>query len=111
MIFFGGDELPFRFAHPSEVLDVAEAIPEAAPTFSSWGRNGFGEVWLNDQNQWIWPHIHEAERRMSHWTKRHREKPFEGDELRLLRQMGRELLLAESSDWRVESSAGPLDRE
>ena len=85
-----------------------------APSASSWGLNGYWEVWLHPTNSWIYPHLQTAARRMvevaraeaklPHTTLEARAKPGKAaspDELRerLLRQLARELLLAQSSDW------------
>jgi len=64
---------------------------------SSWGYNGYMEVWLNGANDWIYRHLHKAAERMIALTN---ERPgAEGLERRMLNQMARELLLAQSSDW------------
>jgi 1,4-alpha-glucan branching enzyme len=94
-----GDELGFAFRSPDDLLAAKIPAAEGMAGFSTWGRKGFGEVWLNEANQWVWPHIHEIGNRMRCWADLHVQTPFEGDQLRLLRQMGRELLLAQSSDW------------
>lgn len=93
-----GDDLPFAFATPGEVLDAGGSRPKARAHACTWGRGGFYDVWLNDRNQWFWPHLHEMEERM---TRRADEHVDTRDPLteRVLDQMGRELLLAESSDW------------
>lgn len=64
---------------------------------TSWGHNGYSEVWLNSSNDWIYRHIHRAEERMAELAN-HVQKPGRLQE-RALRQMARELLLAQSSDW------------
>lgn len=93
-----GDDLPFSFASPGDVLDSEGPVPEAAPHACTWGRDGFYDVWLNDRNQWFWPHLHEMEERMNKLADEHFDTRDPGRR-RLLDQMGRELLLAESSDW------------
>ena len=70
-----------------------------APSASSWGHKGYWEVWLDDSNSWIYPHLHAAAKRMTEMA-----RAFAGDDSptlidRALRQMARELLLAQSSDW------------
>ena len=67
------------------------------PTMSSWGYNGYAEVWLNGANDWIYRHLHKAVERMTEMANRFQAP---GDvERRTLNQMARELLLAQSSDW------------
>ncbi len=67
-------------------------IPEG-----SWGDGGDHRVWLNDRTWWTWPEIHRAEQRFFQLL-------FSADtadrlEQRVLRQMAREKLLLEASDW------------
>ncbi|WLD92073.1 1,4-alpha-glucan branching protein domain-containing protein [Alkalihalobacillus sp. AL-G] len=65
--------------------------------FSSWGRDGFGDVWLNEANAWIYRHLHEMERELLKYF------AIESNEDQLtkatLDQMAREWMLAASSDW------------
>ncbi len=85
------------FTTPPMIFEGTHWMAEGVPEPSSWGVNGYYEVWLNGSNDWIWPLIHDAGREMvriaGHETG--------GDAIRkeILDQMGRELLLAQSSDW------------
>lgn len=82
------------------VSDYLESVPSghvAVPSPSSWGANGYNEVWLNKKNDWIYPHLHQAAAQMARLAaKNPRAK---GLMMRALRQAARELLLAQSSDW------------
>jgi 1,4-alpha-glucan branching enzyme len=69
------------------------SIPEG-----SWGEGGFHWIWFNDWTQWTWKHIYEAEERMVKTVRDHIDTDDPGLK-RVLCQMGRELLLMESSDW------------
>ncbi|MFH1070215.1 MAG: 1,4-alpha-glucan branching protein domain-containing protein [Candidatus Glassbacteria bacterium] len=64
----------------------------------SWGEGGFHYIWLNDWTKWTWRHVYEAEDRMCEvagkLTEGTNEKAY-----RVACQLGRELLLLESSDW------------
>jgi len=64
---------------------------------SSWGAGGGHFTWLNVDTQWIWPRIHEAERRMEALVAAH--PAVEGELRDVLNQAARELLLLQSSDW------------
>ena len=91
------DESSIRLVTLSEYLQECPDIQPAAPPLSSWGRNGFNEVWLSPENQWIYPHLHRAARMMERL-----EKNRSGSDrlkARALHQAKRELLLAEASDW------------
>jgi 1,4-alpha-glucan branching enzyme len=79
----------FESYKPEEVVTLPEG---------SWGEGGFHYIWLNDWTKWTWKHIHNNEKIMrdmaEHW------KDSAGPELeKILNQMGRELLLLQSSDW------------
>jgi 1,4-alpha-glucan branching enzyme len=82
---------------PGDFLDARIPIQIQQPSASSWGENGYYKVWLNDKNSWIYPYQHDAERKMTALANRF-EHPNELEE-RILNQLARELLLAQSSDW------------
>jgi 1,4-alpha-glucan branching enzyme len=65
---------------------------------SSWGDKGYYEVWLNGANDWIYRHLHYMADKMVEYAKfyRNTKNPVR---IRMLNQMARELLLAQSSDW------------
>ncbi len=92
------DPSQLELINPSGYLARHPTQQVSRPAPSSWGNRGYWEVWLDDCNSWIYPHLHECARRMFAAV---RKGPCaagpDGD--RLLRQMGRELLLAQSSDW------------
>lgn len=82
---------------PSEYIDEYPTLQSCQPISSSWGRNGFHEVWLNSKTDWIYRHLHECETRMIRLAEDYPDA--EGLERRVLNQAMRELLLAQSSDW------------
>lgn len=92
------DQREYRLTTPSEYLEKNDTHQLLVPSSSSWGHKGYWEVWLDDSNSWIYPHLHAAAQRMTEMARAHRETT---DALtdRTLRQMARELLLAQSSDW------------
>ena len=72
---------------------------------SSWGYNGYNEVWLHDSNYWIYRHLSQMAKTMIELAS------FEtNDDLiyRALNQAVRELLLAQSSDWAFIMNAGTM---
>jgi 1,4-alpha-glucan branching enzyme len=76
--------------HPPEVV---LSLPEG-----SWGQGGFHYIWLNEDTEWTWRHVYEAEdlmRRLVTESKASRNEELAS----VLRQAARELLLLESSDW------------
>lgn len=64
---------------------------------SSWGRYHSDYTWNNAKTAWMWPLIHERERRMETLVARYPDAT--GDTRATLSQAARELLLLESSDW------------
>ena len=89
---------------PGDFLDTGIPIQVQQPIASSWGENGYYKVWLNDKNSWMYPYQHDAERKMTSLANRF-DQPTEL-ERRVLNQLGRELLLAESSDWAFQIYQG-----
>lgn len=76
----------------------AEGVGQvASPAFSSWGEGGYSTFWLNGNNDWIYPHLHEMARRMEDMAGAHEDPPVLVR--RAMNQAARELLLAQSSDW------------
>ena len=69
-------------------------IPE-----SSWGQGGHFWVWQNHLTEWMWPIIHGCERRITAIVDNYKEMPEDKLLLRALKQMARENLLLQSSDW------------
>jgi len=72
--------------------DRVMALPE-----SSWGSGGNHFTWMNAETEWMWPIIHDAERRME--TLVETNPDASGTRAELLNQAARELLLLQSSDW------------
>ncbi|MHC4202527.1 MAG: 1,4-alpha-glucan branching protein domain-containing protein, partial [Planctomycetota bacterium] len=81
----------------SEAIGDAEAIDVVEPSASSWGNGGYFGQWLDGENTWIYPLLHEAEGRMVELARAH--PSAEGLTRRALDQAARELLLAQASDW------------
>jgi 1,4-alpha-glucan branching enzyme len=88
----------FQLTTPTGFLTDHPTQQTIAPAASSWGENGYLGVWLDESNSWIYPHLHSATRRMTEVARAHASN---GSALtdRVLRQLARELLLAQSSDW------------
>jgi 1,4-alpha-glucan branching enzyme len=91
------DQKVFSLLTPEEYLKKHPSNQIAKPSASSWGEEGYWRVWLNETNEWIYPHLNIAQERMTELTRRF-PNPTPLQE-RALKQAGRELLLAQSSDW------------
>ena len=93
---------------PGDFLDSGIPIQIQQPSASSWGENGYYKVWLNEKNAWMYPYQHDAERKMTELADRARHLAYDAGHayVRVLDQMARELLLAESSDWAFQIYQG-----
>lgn len=90
---------------PGDFLDSDRPIQIQQPTASSWGEAGYYKVWLNEGNSWMYPYQHDAERRMTEYANKWSADASELA-VRILNQMARELLLAQSSDWAFQIYQG-----
>src|SRR6185369_1035114 len=91
------DQQTFVLITPSEFLRRFPTQQVATPSPSSWGEEGYWKVWLNETNEWIYPHLQIAQTRMTELARRFPNAT--GVTARALSQAGRELLLAQASDW------------
>jgi 1,4-alpha-glucan branching enzyme len=92
------DQNDFVLSTPSRYLETHPTHQLVTPSASSWGHKGYWEVWLEESNAWIYPHLHAAARRMTELARRFQSTTSPLIE-RSLAQAARELLLAQSSDW------------
>ncbi|MBI3321640.1 MAG: DUF1957 domain-containing protein [Candidatus Omnitrophica bacterium] len=91
------EQQDLQLVTPSDYLRQYPTNQILEPTMSSWGYGGYNEVWLNGSNDWIYRHLHAMAERMTHLANANpHPDPIRQ---RLLNQMARELLLAQSSDW------------
>lgn len=91
------DQDYFKMITPGDYLDLGYPLQLSTPNASSWGDQGYHEVWLNGSNDWLYRHLHKAAGDMISLATEHsdtRELTREA-----LAQAARELLLAQSSDW------------
>ncbi len=114
-IFFDQDTI--EMITPSEYLKEYSTNQVSMPSQSSWGYKGFSEFWLEDSNNWIYPHLHQAGEMMKALAAKNAglilgnfgKNPFKSAlRYRALNQAARELLLAESSDWPFIMKAGTM---
>jgi len=83
---------------PMQYLALHPSNQVCAPNPSSWGDKGYYDVWLNRSNEWIYRHLHHICDELCSLANRYKDS---SDYLinRVLNQLSRELLLAQSSDW------------
>lgn len=88
----------FQLTTPTAFLTDHPTQQSIAPAASSWGENGYLGVWIDKTNSWIYPHLHSAARRLTELARAHASDETALAD-RVLKQLARELLLAQSSDW------------
>jgi 1,4-alpha-glucan branching enzyme len=91
------DQQAFTLITPERYLEKHPTQQIARPSASSWGEEGYWRAWLNESNEWIYPHLQIAEERMTSLARRYpHPNPLDR---RALNQAARELMLAQASDW------------
>lgn len=55
---------PVRLATPGDYIAEYPESQQAQIPFCSWGRDGYADVWLQGNNDWIYRHLHYAEDRL-----------------------------------------------
>jgi 1,4-alpha-glucan branching enzyme len=93
-----------RWITPPEYLAEHPSNQVEMPGASSWGDQGYNQVWLNGTNDWVYRHLHAAADRMVELADRFPRA--HGNEKRALNQAARELLLAQASDWAFIMKSG-----
>jgi 1,4-alpha-glucan branching enzyme len=103
------NERDVHLTTPSEYLAAHPTQQIVEPAASTWGENGHLAVWLDPTNAWIYPQLQSATDRMIRLAPQQINavvgQPLAGEppapEItdRVLKQLARELLLAQSSDW------------
>jgi 1,4-alpha-glucan branching enzyme len=101
------DQSSIKPIHALESPGIVPRIQSVKMSMSSWGENGYGDVWLNQTNEWIYPHLLSATIDM-HGLAHVYKGSTDVWEKRVLNQMGRELLLAQSSDWAFIMKTGTM---
>ncbi len=97
-----------RLTGLSDYIDSNPVMQVASPCASSWGCNGYNEVWLNKTNDWIYRRLHMAAERMVALAQDYPEAS--GILRRALNQAARELLLAQGSDWAFIMKTGAFEK-
>lgn len=102
----GCDQRELATTTPAEYLSRHPHQQVGTPSASSWGHKGYWEVWLEGSNDWIYPHLHACTERMIALARDMRECHGLAD--RAMKQLARELLLAQSSDWAFIMKTGTM---
>jgi 1,4-alpha-glucan branching enzyme len=100
------DQKDFSLTSLSDYLQAHPTQQTIAPAASTWGDKGHLEVWIDKTNGWIYPHLQAAALQMTelargNLTVLNGQVSGAAMELRdrILKQLARELLLAQASDW------------
>ncbi len=93
------DNCDFKLITPGEYIDKYPEMQVSTPCRSSWGANGYSEVWLNQTNDYVHKHLHVAGDRMCELAHLFPNENKTSLKRKALNQCARELLLAQSSDW------------
>jgi 1,4-alpha-glucan branching enzyme len=86
-----------------DLLSASEFVEQHPPQDmihlpeGSWGAGGTHFTWDNGETHWMWQPIHEAEAKMEALANQYTNP--NDNELLVLKQAARELLLLQSSDW------------
>lgn len=91
------DEPELDITTPTKYIEDHGDCQASVPSFSSWGNNGYAEVWINSKNDWIYRHLHKAVDRLQELVERYPDE--KGLKEWVLNQAAREVLLSQSSDW------------
>lgn len=106
------DQQTIELITPSEYLYEYPINQMSMPSASSWGYKGYSEQWIDGSNDWVYRHIHMAEKRMVELVNKFSEYLKKGPKRTLIRralnQAARELLLAEASDWSFIMKSGTM---
>jgi 1,4-alpha-glucan branching enzyme len=100
------EDCPVELIRCSEYLDQYPSQELIELPEGSWGQYGKNHVWLNTETQWTWAEIYRAELIVRTIVTEEGWRDS-GTRERILRQLCRELLLMESSDWQFLITTGP----
>ena len=75
-------------------------------SMSSWGANGYYDVWIDGSNDYAYRHLHKAAQKMIELA--NGREPYTELEYRALNQAARELLMAQTSCWEFIMYTGTM---
>lgn len=97
-LFESKNENDYEFITPTDYIDRHyQVLDTAHVSFTTWGRDGYGDVWLNERNAWMYRHLHNAEKELIRCQTKFKEPSIL--QKRAMHQMIREWMLGASSDW------------
>ncbi|MDQ0205588.1 1,4-alpha-glucan branching protein domain-containing protein [Alkalicoccobacillus murimartini] len=88
-----------KWTTPEQYLEMHHRdLQSVNISFTTWGRDGYGSVWLNESNSWIYPIFHQMEETLLTLSKRFENEATDYEQ-QIFKQLLREWMLATSSDW------------
>ncbi len=90
-----------------DYLSLYPENPKSQPSVSSWGDRGYFDVWVNGGNDWVYYHLIGMAKTLNRLKRRVSRNERN---TRILNQMLRELLLAQSSDWTFLITTGTASK-
>ena len=89
-----------EFVTPIDYLEQAGSLETVSPSFSSWGQDSYAQVWLHQENDWIYPRLFELyediEIILENVPNTQSAGPYQQ---KTIKQLIREFSLACASDW------------
>jgi 1,4-alpha-glucan branching enzyme len=82
-----------------DYLKLQTSHQVSTPSASTWGDEGYSSYWINEENDWIYPYLHQAEEEMEKLASDLQGLAVSLLQERALNQAARSLLLAQASDW------------
>ena len=102
-IFHNAEKEGIKLTRLRDVLSSNPSIQLCNPSPSSWGEGGYHSYWLNESNSWV---VIEWEKASKEIVKYCSINNLNSYQTRILKQVARELLLSQSSDWSFILRAG-----
>ena len=105
-VFRATAESDFSTITPYKYLEQYPTNQIVDVSMSSWGANGYYDVWIDGSNDYAYRHLHKAAQKMIELA--NGREPYNELEYRALNQAARELLMAQTSCWEFIMFTGTM---
>jgi len=105
-VFRATAESSFSMITPYQYLERYPTNQIVDVSMSSWGANGYYDVWIDGSNDYVYRHLHKAAQKMIEVA--NGREPYNELEYRALNQMARELMMAQTSCWEFIMYTGTM---
>lgn len=92
------DDPELQLTTCGKYMDMNPPVQQISLPEGSWGQGGGHWIWLNEWTQWTWERIAECQRKVKEIADAYSETN-NADLQRICKQLAREELLLEASDW------------